>query len=342
MLAASSPGEFFRRAVVVAALALALLVLWRIHEVLLLAFASILLATLLRAIGDPIRRRTGLPGAVAYGVAIVLVVALFAAAGWIFGTQVSAQANALADRLPGAIASLRSWMQDQAWARPMLENFDPSGSASTVAARLGGFAMTGFDVAVGVIVILFGALYFGAQPGLYRRGLILLFPPRLHERAGKAFDLAAYAMRRWLIGQLVDMALVGTLSGLGLWALGAPSPLALGLLSGVASFVPYVGPIAAGALAVLVAAAQSLELGLWTLALYVGIQQVEGHLIMPFVQRWTIALPPALGVFAVVAVGSLFGPLGVLLATPLTVVAFVLVKKLYLKDTLGEPVPIER
>jgi predicted PurR-regulated permease PerM len=149
-------------------------------------------------------------------------------------------------------------------------------------------------------------------------------------------------MRRWLLGQLVDMATVGTLTGVGLWAIGAPSPLALGILSGLASFVPYVGPIASGALAVLVAAAQSLDLGLWTLALYLGVQQVEGHVVMPFVQRWTIALPPALGVFAVVAMGYLLGPLGIVLATPLTVVLFVLVKKLYLQDTLGERVAIER
>jgi predicted PurR-regulated permease PerM len=70
------------------------------------------------------------------------------------------------------------------------------------------------------------------------------------------------------------------------------------------------------------------------------VQQVENHVIMPFVQRWAIALPPALGIFAVVALGYLLGPLGVILATPLTVVLFVLAKQLYLRDTLGEQVPI--
>lgn len=332
---------FVRRVLFVAGVALGALVLWRIYEILLLVFAAALLATVLRALADLISRYTRLPDAVAYGLAIAVTLGLFAGAVWIFGAQASAQVNALAERLPQAIASLREWMDGQAWLRPIAENVDPQGSAGGIALRLGGFALTGFDVVAGLVLILFGALYFGAQPALYRRGLVLLFPPRLHQQLCEALELAAYAMRRWLLGQLVDMALVGVLTGVGLWAIGTPSPLALGVLSGLASFVPYVGPIAAGALAVLVAAAQSLELGLWTAALYIGVQQVEGHLIMPFVQRWTIALPPALGVFAVVAMGYLLGPLGVILATPLTVVLFVLAKKLYLHDTLGEQVAIK-
>ena len=78
------------------------------------------------------------------------------------------------------------------------------------------------------------------------------------------------------------------------------------------------------------------------LGVYVAVNQLEGHRIMPFVHRWTVALPPALGIFAVVGMGYLLGPLGLLLATPLTVVVFVLVKKLYLRDTLGEQVDVKR
>lgn len=333
---------FLERVLVVAAVAVALLVLWRLADVALLVFAAALLATLLRAVSDLIGRTTGLRGGVAYGVSIVVTLALLAAAGWFFGSQVRQQINTLVQRLPHAIDMLSAWAAQEPWLSPFVEGFDPGGSAKGIAARIGKFAIGGLDALGGLALVLFGALYLGAQPSLYRRGLVLLFPPSAHRRVGQALDLAAYAMRRWLLGQLVAMAVLGLLTGLGLWAIGAPLPLALGLLSGLAVFVPYVGAVAAGALAVLVAASQSVQLGAWALLVYLGVHVLEAHLVMPFVQRWTVALPPALGVFAVVAVGYLLGPLGVLLATPLTVVAFVLVKKLYLRDSLGEEVALRR
>lgn len=325
----------------VAAVVLAGVVIALAYQVLLLAFAAALLATLLRSIGDFIDRHTRLGAGAAFGCAIVVVLAVLGTGAYIFGAQVSAQINALADELPGAVAALRRELQGQAWLRPFIDHFGGTGGAAGIVSHLGNFALAGFDVAAGLVVLLFGAVYFGAQPELYRRGIVLLFPREHQPRVRDALDATAYAMRRWLLGQLIDMALIGVLSGIGLWALGVPSAFALAIVSGLASFVPYIGPIAAGALAVLVASAQSLDLGLWTLALYVAVQQLEGHLIMPFVHRWSIALPPALGVFAVLAAGYLLGPLGMLLATPLAVVCFVLVKKLYLQDTLGERVSIE-
>jgi predicted PurR-regulated permease PerM len=71
------------------------------------------------------------------------------------------------------------------------------------------------------------------------------------------------------------------------------------------------------------------------LTLIVAVQQVEGSLIMPFVQKKAVSLPPALTVFGVVAGGLLFGPLGLIFAAPMLVVAFVLVKRLYVKEALG-------
>ncbi len=335
-------ANFLQRVLIVAAVVVAMLALWHLADVVLLVFAAALLATLLRAISDLIGRATGLGDGVAYGAAIVVTLAVLAVAGWFFGSQVREQVNNLAQRLPHAIDMVSGWAEQQPWLSPFVEGFDASGSANGIAARIGKFAIGGLDALGAVALVLFGALYLGAQPSLYRRGLVLLFPPDVHRRVGEALDLAAYAMRRWLLGQLVAMAVLGALTGLGLWAIGAPLPLALGLLSGLAIFVPYVGTVAAGALAVLVAASQSLQIGAWALVVYSGVHVVEAHLVMPFVQRWTVSLPPALGVFAVVAVGYLLGPLGLLLATPLTVVVFVLVKKLYLQDTLGEQVPIER
>jgi predicted PurR-regulated permease PerM len=122
--------------------------------------------------------------------------------------------------------------------------------------------------------------------------------------------------------------------------IGLPSPLALGLIAAVGEFVPFVGPILAALPALVIAGSQSTEMLLWTLAAFVAIQQVESNLIAPLVQRRTVELPPALSLLSVLAFGVVFGPLGLVLAVPLTVVLYVLVKKLYVRETLGEATPV--
>jgi predicted PurR-regulated permease PerM len=144
------------------------------------------------------------------------------------------------------------------------------------------------------------------------------------------------ALRLWLLGQLLAMFLVGAMIALGLWALGVPSALALGFIAGMLEFVPFLGPIIAALPGVAVGLGEGMETAVWVMALYFIVQQGEGYFIIPLVQQGTVALPPALTLFAIVAFGLLFGPLGILFATPLTVVAFVVVKKLWVRDTLHE------
>jgi predicted PurR-regulated permease PerM len=137
---------------------------------------------------------------------------------------------------------------------------------------------------------------------------------------------------QWLRGQLVAMLAVGALTGLGAALIGLPSALALGLLAGLLEFVPIVGPIFAAIPALLLAATLGWSEVLWTLALFIVIQQIEGNMLMPAIMQKAVELPPAVTLFAVLAFGLLFGPLGVLLATPLAVVLMVLVQHLYLRD----------
>jgi len=108
----------------------------------------------------------------------------------------------------------------------------------------------------------------------------------------------------------------------------------------VTDFVPIVGPIFGAVPAVLLGFSISPTTALWVIALYLLIQQIEGNVVQPIVQRRAVDLPPALTLFALVAFGVLFGPLGVVFATPLAVVALVAVKQLYVSDILGEKVHV--
>lgn len=136
------------------------------------------------------------------------------------------------------------------------------------------------------------------------------------------------------------MVAVGALTALGLWLIGLPAPLALGLLAGLLEFVPYVGPILAALPGVLIAASLGPETMLYALLVYVVVQQVESNAIVPLVARQVLSLPPALAIFSVVALGLVFGPLGLVFAAPLTVLLVVAIGKLYVRETLGQPVKV--
>jgi predicted PurR-regulated permease PerM len=151
----------------------------------------------------------------------------------------------------------------------------------------------------------------------------------------EALDEAGVALRRWLIGQLGAMAFVGVLTGIGLWAIGVPLAVPLAVLMMLLDFVPVIGPFMAAIPGVLIAFSQSPQLALYAAMVYVGVQFVEGHFVMPLAQKWAVALPPALALLGIVAFGLVFGLIGVLFAMPLLVVTVVAVNKLYIEPIEG-------
>ena len=101
-----------------------------------------------------------------------------------------------------------------------------------------------------------------------------------------------------------------------------------------------IGPILAAIPALLIASTQDWQTVLLALAVLVVVQQVESNLITPLIADRMVSIAPAVGLFAVVAMGVLFGPLGLLLGFPLAIVFDVAVRRLYVRDTLGERVEI--
>ena len=130
--------------------------------------------------------------------------------------------------------------------------------------------------------------------------------------------------------------LVGGSVALGLWWVGVPSPLALGVLAGIAQFVPVIGPFVATVPGLILAAVQGPQTFAWATVIYLGSSQFEANVVTPLLLRQMVELPMGLTLFAVLAMGVLLGPLGVVFATPLTVVAYVVVRRVYVEDLLGD------
>lgn len=327
-----------RLVIAVAILGLALL-LWSLRGLLILVFGAVLVAVILSLIAHPLRKRLGFPDWAALLAAVVVVIGTFAIAFSLFGQQAAEQASTLREAIPRAWDTLLQRLEPLGLAEPLRQGIAGAqqGGGGGVLAGLGRFVMSvGGGIADALLVIV-GGIYLAAQPRLYRSGLLKLFPPGSRDKLDLALDDSWKALRLWLTGRLVSMAFIGLLTALGLWVLGIPGWLALGVIAFILEFVPFLGPILAAVPAILLALALDPVKALWVAALYLGIQQLEGNVIEPLVQQRAVDLPPALLLFAIVAGAFLFGPPGVIFAAPLTVVLFVMVKRLYVREALGTP-----
>lgn len=315
------------------ALVIAVLLAWRLANVLLLVFAALLLALILRALAEPLARRLPMSDRVALVLVVLSVAASVASALALFGTEVRSQMAELGERLPQAwdefserLGSTRlgSQLRDRIY-----QSFDAGNGGGDIASLMArGMALVAATLTDLVLVIV-GAIYFAAQPDVYWRGAIGMLPPRWRTGAKEMLTCVGRSLRRWLLAQLAAMVLVGLLVGTGCALIGLPSAAALGLLAALAEFVPVVGPAVAAIPALLLAMTLGWETVVWTAALYLLIQQLEGNLISPIVIRSSVAVPPAVTLFAILAFGVLFGVMGVLLAAPLAVTVHVLVTEFW-------------
>jgi len=327
---------FIERLVIAVAIIAFALLLWSLRALFMLVFGALLVAVILNVIAGPLNERLRLPQSVALLASVLILAALFGGSAWIFGAEVTRQSDAIRNALPAAWEAFEARLD--AWAlgdslREWTQSLWSGANIGTLAAMVS----NAFGAA---LLMLVAGIYLAARPNLYRTGIIKLVPPGGRPLAADAIDDTGRALRLWLLGRIVSMVAVGFLTWLGLTIIGVPSALTLGLLAGLLEFVPYVGPIAAAVPAVLLAFAQNPDMALWTALLFFLVQQFEGYVLEPLVQQRAVDLPPALLLFALVAGGLVFGLIGVLFAEPLTVMLFVLVKRLYVREALGTATPI--
>jgi predicted PurR-regulated permease PerM len=327
--------DFIRRVLITVVIGALAYFVWQTSRVLLLIFASVLLAVLLTGFAELIARRTPIPRRWTLTAATLIATVLLAGFLSLFGFQISAQIMQVVEKLPAAIdaAGIRLGISNAA---EQLETAITSRSDPSFVFRAAGIGYTLFGGLTDLALVVVAAIYIAADPKLYRRGVAMLLPPSQHARIFDAMDVTGSALRLWFAGQLVAMLVVGVISGLAYWGLGLPSPVALGIISGLTNFIPFLGPILGAVPALVFALAIDVETVLWTAAVAIAIQQFEGNLITPLIQREAVSMPPALALFAIVISGLLFGLLGVFLAVPLAVALLVLVKKLWVRETLGE------
>jgi predicted PurR-regulated permease PerM len=349
-----SLGEWTMRVLVTLLLGALFLALWQLRDVFLLTFLAAVLALALQV---PARRlqRLGLSRGVSILIAtagtVCLVILLLILIVPVFALQVSD----LADELPGFLDRAQTeydrltreydWLPAVQWddvthgnAQSFLLN-----QAGDLSRRVFPF-LSGIGGAITSLVFTFFiAIFFITEPANYLEGLLTLMPRSYRPRALEIFDMLAEMLQRWFVGQLISMTMSGLLitfvTGV---ILGLPNPVALGVISGLMEFIPNFGSIIAVIPAVIIALAEKPILVPFTILAYLTVQQIQSNIVMPRIMAHQIALPAASILIAQIVGAALFGFLGVLLALPLAIVVMVLVREMYVYDTLNaRPARIE-
>lgn len=333
--------EFVRRwGRVVAIVLVAVVVLLALRfeaDVFFLILAGSLFALALSGTARAINRHVKLGYKTWVAILTIALVAAVVGGGWLLGGRIVAQVEELVQRIPQLIAQARHGLAQYPvvqQATPTPQQVMPKPEAA-VGGATGAIAAVAHGMAA-VVVIFFVGLYGALFPEAYPKIALRLVPIPRRPRFAQILDETATSLRRWLLGRVVAMATVGVLVSIGLFVLGIPLALGVGVLAGLATFIEYVGAIATAVPAVLLALTKSPMAALWTLVIFTAAHVIEGYIITPLITKRMVRLAPAYTLSAQAIFGSVFGVIGLTFATPVMVTATILVRSLYVEDLLGD------
>jgi predicted PurR-regulated permease PerM len=348
----TTPGEpvsleFVAKAtlVVIGLWALANLV-WLARDVLFITFFALLIASFLSIFVEPLHDR-GVKRALAAPLVMIIITLSFAALFVLAWPTLREQFAMIQQELPPALDRLQDWVEGQVRAMTgtlgeqgaVMEEQIRTGLGTQVTGLIGG-ALPLLNTAVGAVagffLIIFAGLFIAISPRTYMRGLIVLVPRSRRRRAGEVLPLAGLAMVQWMKGTALAMLFVGVTASVGLWLIGVPAALALGLIAGLLEFIPYFGPAISFVPATIVALAISPEMALWVIGLYAVVQSMESVLVTPLLMNQMVKLPPALTLLFQTMMAALFGFLGLLLAVPILATSKTLIEELWVESVADE------
>jgi predicted PurR-regulated permease PerM len=336
----------------VVAFAALLLFAWYYAATLFLIFAGMLLAVALNAMSNLLGRVVRLPHWLRLTIVCLVLAGLLSGIVLLGGATIAEQASVLSDTIKSQLVHVKAFLEkngvDTSYFN--LGNSDVTPSASSTPATPGaGVAhnlpsagalasgggaivsqtlklLLGTISAVGnFFIVLFLGLTFAAQPGVYRSGLLFMMPSRHRARATIIVDRIGETLERWLIAQILTMAVVFGVTWIGLKLIGIQSSFILGIQAGLLAFIPTVGAVLAGVIVVLASLASGWVAAVSALVLFLGVHALESYVLTPIVQRQALDIPPATLFAFQILLGVVFGIWGLALALPLMAIAKVLI-----------------
>lgn len=344
---AGSPGSdrWFRRRVlltcaIVSVFVAAWLAMWIASNVMLLVFAGILLAIFLHGLSEVVARYSRLRHGASLAVVLACITVLITSLAMYLAPKINEQSAQLAADLPHAAQSFRDRVESTPGGRYVLRELevDQLLRRPQVVSGATGFATATVGVLFSAIVVLFIGLYAAYDPALYVQGMEHMMPHAQRDRYRELTSELYSTLWWWLVGRISECLFVGVLTTVGLWMIGVPLALTLGIIAGILNFIPNIGPLIAFIPAGMIAASQSVEQLAWTALLFLIVQSLESYVLTPIVQHRLVMLAPVLVLTSQILFWLLFGFLGLFLATPVAAALLVAIKVLYVRPVIGDHV----
>ena len=326
-----------------------LLFLWRIAELVLIAFIAALIAVYLGGFTDILCRRLRFPRGPGLVLALLLTLSALGGIGALLGAAVAEQTQDLIAAVPRYLTALDQQLRNLASSYPLLRRTGiasaETGLITSALTELAGFVRRGVfgyatatgRVLIDTVAVIVMALYLALRPTLYGDGLVQLVPPRFRTVAREVLDDLADSLRAWVGAQLLAMVVLAVLTGIGLWLLDVPYWLAFAILTGVLVMVPFFGTIVSTLLpALLVLGDRGLLAFLAVASIGVVVHLVEANVVHPIIMQHRVALPPVLTILSVLVMAKVGGLLGMLVAVPALATLVVLLRHVLIFQLYGE------
>ncbi|MEP6708687.1 MAG: AI-2E family transporter [Verrucomicrobiota bacterium] len=317
---------------------LAILV-WALESVLLLFAVVFLIAMVLNPLVAALEKR-GLNRALAVGLLLIAFLAMLTLALVLVVPPLLDQIGELTRRAPEHAGRLRAHFDALAQRYPVLQQAIPPVDqiANTAGAQATGVASfllrSTFGIAGGILAAAVAVLllvFVLSNPRPLVAGYLELVPERHRESARRLLVRLLSQMKAWVKGVVINGTITGVSTGLLMWWIGVQPALVFGALCFLGEFLPNIGPVIMAIPALFVAA--SMGAGTFGLALLaiLFVQQIETNLLVPFILSKEMDLNPVSILFFTLAMGSLFGLAGAILAVPAAALTKIMLDEFYLR-----------
>ena len=274
--------------------------------------------------------------------AVLVVVTTIAAVGALLtfaGQQVATGANDLADQTVQGLQEIKDWLKDgplnasdsqiNDYIKSVQDAIADASKENGVLSRVTEVGTAVGHVLAGFFIVLFSTYFFLADGSRIWAWLVRLSPRAARERVDSSGRVAWISLTQFVRATVIVAATDGILIGAGAGIIGVPFSLAIGVLVFLGAFVPIIGATIAGSVAVLVALVdQGPVKALVMLAIVIGVQQLEGHVLQPFLMGRWVSVHPLAVILAIGAGVLTAGVAGALVAVPLAAAANAVVQHL--------------
>ncbi len=311
-----------------------LAVLYFSIQVVIVTLIGIGLGVLLSPLLDKMQRRLRIKRGYAALLVILLTLIIFALVVFVFGQVIFDQASALARGMPQFSILFREKIEVLFRRFPYvidaMKNFDFPSAAQTLFGFIFRGAKIGSVAIGGLIFALILGIYLAVDSQFYYNEIIRAFYPPYREKTKDLLLKCAEVIRAWFRAQLLDMAIIGLLTTIGLWIVGVQYWALFGFLTALLGIIPYVGTLIVLSLVSFIVLVSDPSQFVWVLLVFFITQQIEGNVILPMVMKGSVEIPEAYLIVTMLFFGFWFGILGVFIAPPIVAVLLCLYRNLYL------------